>query len=289
MNLGSTCLGSKLERRCLQQYKKVSERGCFQLTKKVPDSSVFCCASPPKKDGQVFQAADVASHQDFGFQTIKGWARSGTFLARRVFLNGAVTYPWMMLQYKAWSGCFESRHGWRLCQMVVRLSSRMCMRLQVRAPRSLNCMRSTSLGGKSRCVSGAAESAAGESKGTFGLHEVNETDRMGTVDAVAAANAGETKGIIGMPEGIESDFSKNRAVHPGAAEKHATAGESEEILGLHVSPSSLHNSSNSRGCVAAVACARLPAVPRCICTCLPRFFIFCCVCCCCTCALHTHA
>ena len=28
-----------------------------------------------------------------------------------------------------------------------------------------------------------------------------------------------------------------------------------------MSPSSLHNSSNSRGCVAAVACARLPAVP----------------------------
>ena len=74
-------------------------------------------------------------------------------------------------------------------------------------------------------------------------------------------SAGETKGIIGMPEGIEYDFSKNRAVDPGAAEKHATAGESEEILGLHVSPSSLHNSSNSRGCVAAVACARLPAVP----------------------------
>ena len=34
-------------------------------------------------------------------------------------------------------------------------------------------------------------------------------------------SAGETKGIIGMPEGIESDFSKNRAVDPGAAEKHA--------------------------------------------------------------------
>ena len=96
------------------------------------------------------------------------------------------------------------------------------------------------------CVSGTAGSAAVLAAG---------------VDAVAAANAGETKGIIGLPEGIESDFSKNRAVVPGAAEKHATAGESEEILGLHVSPSSLHNSSNSRGCVAAVACARLPAVP----------------------------
>ena len=96
------------------------------------------------------------------------------------------------------------------------------------------------------CVSGTAGSAAVLDAG---------------VDAVAAANAGETKGIIGMPEGIESDFSKNRAVVAGAAEKHATAGESEEILGLHVSPSSLHNSSNSRGCVAAVECARLLAVP----------------------------
>ena len=42
---------------------------------------------------------------------------------------------------------------------------------------------------------------------------------------------------------------------------HATAGESEEIIGLHVSHSSFDNSSNSLGCVAAVACARLPAVP----------------------------
>ena len=74
-------------------------------------------------------------------------------------------------------------------------------------------------------------------------------------------SSGEKKGITGMPEGIESDFSKNCAVDLGTAEKLATAGESEEILGLHVSPSSLHNSSNSRGCVAAVACARLLAVP----------------------------
>ena len=52
----------------------------------------------------------------------------------------------------------------------------------------------------------------------------------------------------------------------GAAESaaHATAGDSEGIIGLHVSHSSRDlpiNSSNSFGCVAAVACARLPAVP----------------------------
>ena len=61
--------------------------------------------------------------------------------------------------------------------------------------------------------------------------------------------------------------SKKRAVVPGAfggaaeTAAHATAGQSEEIIGLHVSPSSLDNSSNSRGCVAAAACALLPAVP----------------------------
>ena len=46
--------------------------------------------------------------------------------------------------------------------------------------------------------------------------------------------------------------------------QHATAGDSEGIIGLHVSHSSRDlpiNSSNSFGCVAAVACARLPAVP----------------------------
>ena len=52
----------------------------------------------------------------------------------------------------------------------------------------------------------------------------------------------------------------------GAAESaaHATAGDSEGIIGLHASHSSRVlpiNSSNSLGCVAAVACARLPAVP----------------------------
>ena len=52
----------------------------------------------------------------------------------------------------------------------------------------------------------------------------------------------------------------------GAAESaaHATASDSEGIIGLHVSHSSRDlpsDSSNSFGCVAAVACARLLAVP----------------------------
>ena len=114
-------------------------------------------------------------------------------------------------------------------------------------------------------------------------------------------SAGETKGIIGMLEGIESDFSKNRAdVDPvmgatagatagdvgcrngnvdfvelpvsdvfgesadAAVPESATqvvAGDSEGIIGLHVSQTSFDNSSNLLGCVAAVACAGLPAVP----------------------------
>ena len=57
MNLGSTCLGSKLERRCLKQYMKVSERGCFNFTRKVPDSSVFCCASLPKEGWTGFSSS----------------------------------------------------------------------------------------------------------------------------------------------------------------------------------------------------------------------------------------
>ena len=80
MNLGSTCLGSTLERRCLNQHKKESERGCFNFTRKVSDSSVFCCASLPKKDGQVFEAAVVASHQDFGFHA--ALQRLGTLFSR---------------------------------------------------------------------------------------------------------------------------------------------------------------------------------------------------------------
>ena len=55
-------------------------------------------------------------------------------------------------------------------------------------------------------------------------------------------------------------------IDSGAAEMaaHATAGESEGIIGLRLSQSSFGmpiNSLNSSGCVAAVACARLLAVP----------------------------
>ena len=211
MNLGSTCLGSKLERRCLQQYKKVSERGCFQLTKKVPDSSVFCCASPPKKDGQVFQAAAVASHQDFGFQTAH--QRLGTIRK----LSGQMCFSERCRDVPLDDAAVQGLE--RMLRVKARLETvpdggeTEFTNVYATAGESTKIVELHEVhesGGKSRCVSGAAESAAvlaaGESKGIFGLHEVNETDRMGTVDAVAAANAGESEGIIRLLEVFESDF-----------------------------------------------------------------------------------
>ena len=57
-------------------------------------------------------------------------------------------------------------------------------------------------------VSEAAGTAAtaGESKGTFGLHEVNESDRFGTDAAFAAATAGESEGIVRLLEVSEPAF-----------------------------------------------------------------------------------
>ena len=60
MNLGNTGFSNN-------KRKKVKEV-VFNLQGKVPDSTVFGCASLQKTDGQVFEAAVVASHQDFGFQ-----------------------------------------------------------------------------------------------------------------------------------------------------------------------------------------------------------------------------
>ena len=108
-----------------------------------------------------------------------------------------------------------------------------------------------------------------EEKDAFAIHNNVLDDGM-----VAVCS---TRGVLREHGGAESDFSEVRAAVPRAAVSdvfgssgepavpesaaHSTAGESEEIIGLHVSPSSLDNSSNSCGCVAAVACARLPAVP----------------------------
>ena len=90
--------------------------------------------------------------------------------------------------------------------------------------------------------------------------------------AAAHETAGVSDRTIGLLDGrqpVSSRFLDSSFLHaegsgdtefPESA-AHATAGESEEIIGLHVSHSSFDNSSNSLGCVAAAACARLPAVP----------------------------
>ena len=78
-----------------------------------------------------------------------------------------------------------------------------------------------------------------------------------------------TIGLLDERQPVSSKFLDSAFLHAegsGDAEvpesvAHATAGESEEIIGLHVSHSSFDNSSNSLGCVAAAACARLPAMP----------------------------
>ena len=108
--------------------------------------------------------------------------------------------------------------------------------------------------------------------------------------------AGESKRIRGLLEVTESDSVKYLADFTATAESasvtRATAGESEGIIGssrLSESDSSPLTSSGLGS--SSSACARRVArfCCFCVCTCLPRFLIFCCVCCCCTCALHTHA
>ena len=70
-----------------------------------------------------------------------------------------------------------------------------------------------------------------------------------------------------MLEVRESDFSEKAGsavaatIAGRARSAHATAGESDEIIGSSRLSELEFPSLNSSGCVAAVACARLPAVP----------------------------
>ena len=99
----------------------------------------------------------------------------------------------------------------------------------------------------------------------FRLPRAGEHASKGPVFQHACENV--LKGSLLDSEGAVSAFG-SRVTRSGASgdaavsEKaaHATAGESEEIIGLHVSHSSFDNSSNSLGCDAAVACALLPVV-----------------------------
>ena len=146
--------------------------------------------------------------------------------------------PWMMLQYKAWSGCFGSRH---LLDTV-----------------------SAGHDGSGETVFETAHATADENRGIVELHEVNESDFSKAEAAVTAATAGENKGIVGLHEINESDCFRAEA-----AVAAATAGESEGTIRLlEVFESdfpSLPNSSRAhnsfRGSLSS-ACAR--CVARCV-------------------------
>ena len=92
--------------------------------------------------------------------------------------------------------------------------------------------------------------SAGESKETIGLHEV-----------VATSAAGGR----GLLEKSEPDFSKNlpdcTASSWRSCSAHATAGEIDSNIGFCRLFQIEFPSLSASGCVAAAACARLPAVP----------------------------
>ena len=126
-----------------------------------------------------------------------------------------------------------------------------------------------------------AHATADESKGIIELHEVNESEFLKSVDVLAdhcPPCAGRS-----LEQATESQLLKSAHVlaercppcagrsreqarvqkMSGAAEMtaHATAGESDGTIGFCRLSEIEFPSLNSSGCVAAVACARLPAVP----------------------------
>ena len=142
-------------------------------------------------------------------------------------------FPWTMQQYRAWSGCFGSRHGWRLCLLVVVASLEVlhlaCGGENVFKPTHASAGESTKVvelhedhesevvvaqAQKSCSASGAAETVAlaiaGENKGIVGLHEVNESDRFGTDAAFAAATAGESEGSLDCSKSLSLSFHLSR-------------------------------------------------------------------------------
>ena len=144
----------------MKQQKKESERGCFNLKKKVLDSSFFCGASPPKTDGQVFTAADVAPHQGFVFQAaLQRWGTTRN-------LSGE-------LNFSTRRGC----DGDILDDPAVQgleLMPRVKARLET-VPASGTTVTTTGR----RVVSGGAQTAhatAGDSKKVIELHEVHESE-----------------------------------------------------------------------------------------------------------------
>ena len=83
-----------------------------------------------------------------------------------------------------------------------------------------------------------------------------EVDTVTATDATAG-DSERINGLLEVPQLAEVGSAAETAAH-------ATAGDSEGLMGQRVSQSSLRmpiKSLNSSGCVGAVACARLPAVP----------------------------
>ena len=99
----------------------------------------------------------------------------------------------------------------------------------------------------------AAVATAGDSER---ITELLEVDTVLATDSTAG-DSERIHGLLEVPQLAEIGGAVETAAH-------ATAGDSEGIIGLRVSQTSFgmpSNSLNSSGCVAAVACARLLAVP----------------------------
>ena len=178
----------------LNNKRKNVKEVVFNLKGTVPDSSFFCCASPPKTDGQVCTAAVVALHQGFGFQA--ALQRLGT--TRN--LSGKMHF-----------------------------STRRCGDGDTLDDAAVSAGRYGVSGGSSRCCGGetvfeTAHATAGESTMDIELHEVHESERvdaqaqkscggfradetaaLATAGSGAHATARESKGIIGLHEVSESD------------------------------------------------------------------------------------
>ena len=196
---------------------------------KVPDSTVFCCASPPKTDGQVFEAAVVAPHQDFWFQAALQRLGTTRNLSGKLHFSTRRGRDGDTLDYAAVQGLE------RMLRVKTRLETVSAGRYGVSGGSSLGCAGETvfetalatavestmdielqeghefgAIGelGVSPGADDSAHATSDDFKGIFELHEVNESDLSKAEAAVAAATAGESEGEgnIRLFEVLESDF-----------------------------------------------------------------------------------
>ena len=211
---------------------------------KVPDSSFFCCASPPKTDGQVFTAADVP-HQGFGFQAALQRLGTTRNLSGKLHFSTRSCGDGDILDDAAVQGLE------RMLRVKARLEtvSAGCCGVSGGPPRGC--------GGET--VFETAHSTAGESTMDIALHEVHESERLdaqaqkscggfGAAETAAFATAGESVGILGLRQVIESDVARSSSIHESSlARSCADVGVS--VAGVSVSGS-------AAPCVAALPCGR---------------------------------